>query len=241
MARRRTPPPKRGKKPAATNGKTPPRDSANGNGTNHTDQPNGAQNGSAGPGNGNGNGKRTNEADTPYIRPGTADDGWTCGDYGGKTPDGKMCTREAGWGTDDHSGPCRDHCAEGRAKMQTTKKEFLQAYARQPKTIRQAADDVGINFATAWRWRQTDPDFDAAVARLKDTIEPARVSLVEEALFVRCASAKASPVETIFYLLNKGGDRWIDKRRFEHTGKGGDPIDVRAKQVITFAGQEIEV
>lgn len=185
-----------------------------------------------------------NGGELTRARNGRGAPGGTCGDFGGRTDDGKPCTREPGWGSaHPGEGACKDHDAAAAVKLQDIKKKFLAAYALQPKTGAKAADEAGVNYVTIWRMRQEDEEFDRDVQRLKDVVWECRDDMVEDALFARCQSAKGSPLETVFYLQNRRGDKWIDRRRQEHTGARGGPIvqEHRARQVVTFAGQEIEV
>jgi hypothetical protein len=133
--------------------------------------------------------------------------------------------------------------------MEDIKRNFLVEYAKQPRTLRDCAETAGSNVVGIFRLRESDPVFDEAVEKMKPVVTRARVSMVEDALFVRCASAKGNPTETIYYLGNMtrgrrdGGVEWRDTRAHEHSGPSGKPIPIESttRQVITFAGQEIEM
>lgn len=173
----------------------------------------------------------------------------TCGDNGGTGEDGTPCTREAGWGTSDATGKCRDHNDAAVAKREAIKAAFLEHYANQPVTARKAAKLAGSDQVSIWKMRNADPSFDAKVNALKPYIFNARLESVEDAHFVRCASDKVSAAEVKFYLTNHsrhrtdGGIKYIDTYRSEHTGAGGAPIQMHqtGTQVITFGNNEIEM
>lgn len=63
-----------------------------------------------------------------------------------------------------------------------------------------------IHPATFWRWRQADAELN------KETEEAitSRVMVVEDALYNACI--KGNPMCLMFFLMNRAGDRWKDRR-----------------------------
>ena len=149
-----------------------------------------------------------------------------CGHYGGKRLDGKPCTRQAGWGTRKKTGRCKDHDESAEAKRQAHKKAFLESVESGTVSMAKAAQDVGVDQATIWKWRQADEEFDKAVATAKANSDRVRVEIVEDSLFKRIVDGDAAAAETIFFLTNRSPDRWKHRQTLEHTGPGGQPLSV---------------
>ena len=146
----------------------------------------------------------------------------TCGDFGGKRPNGNPCTRPAGWGTEKNAGRCKDHSDAAHAKMQSRKKQFLELLESGAFATNTAAKKVGVNHSTIWRWRQSDPGFDEeykAALAMRDDI---RGEIIEDSFFKRCVEGRGSEQGTMFWLKNRLPERWKDRK--EITGADGDPI-----------------
>ena len=145
-----------------------------------------------------------------------------CADYGGKTAAGKPCNRPV-----TTEGPCRSHRPEVAEKMNSKKKAILERLEDPTIAFIAACNSVGIAEVTFWRWRQTDKAFSEAVKTAEDKQDSSRVKIVEDTLFKRLATGKASPTEMVFYLMNRAPDRWKDKRNVEHTTKDGEPLAIK--------------
>jgi predicted DNA-binding protein (UPF0251 family) len=74
-------------------------------------------------------------------------------------------------------------------------------------TRTEAAEAIGIDRTTIWRYRMAHPTFDKLVSQA----ERGAVELVEDALFQ--AATKGQNVKAMeIFLYNRAGDRWTDKR-----------------------------
>lgn len=142
-----------------------------------------------------------------------------CHQFGGKTAAGKPCNRPV---TDDR--PCPSHRPEADATMQAKKKKILELLEVATESLVSAAAAVKVDPATVWRWRQSDRDFDKAYLEAQEASDRGRVKIVEDTLFKRLATGKASPTEMVFYLMNRAPDRWKDKRNLVHTGPDDNPL-----------------
>ncbi len=91
-----------------------------------------------------------------------------------------------------------------------------------------AAIHCGSSVVSVWRMRQEDPDFDAAVCAIHLEADKKRLEMVEDSLFKRIVEGNAAASETLFWLMNRGGGRWQDKRYIGHTVEG-DPVEALAK------------
>lgn len=120
--------------------------------------------------------------------------------------------------------------AEHDAKVQADKKAFLEELSKGTVAMNAAAQKVGRDQATIWRWRKADAEFDAAVVAARDTSDDVRVAMAEDSLFARIVSGKASPAETIFFLVNRGKGRWRHIQTIQHADADGGklpPVTVR--------------
>lgn len=144
----------------------------------------------------------------------------TCGDFGGLRHDGTPCARRV------IDGPCDGHQVDRAEK----KALFLDEYESSCATMDAAAATIGINSRTTiWRWRQDDPEFDAAVRKIQEgDLEKRRLMLLEDSVFEQIRSGKAPGVVTIFTLVNMSRrvdpSRWVDLRHVRLAGADGGPI-----------------
>lgn len=143
---------------------------------------------------------------------------------GQPTRNGGKCKRKAGWGTKANNGRCRDHAVEADAKRQGLKKQFVAALEKGTNSMRAIARWLGYDQSTVWHWRQADAEFDKAVFKAQTTADGLRVTMVEDSLFKRLVSGKATGLELVFFLANRAPHRWRHVQRMEHTGVGGGPI-----------------
>lgn len=84
-------------------------------------------------------------------------------------------------------------------------------------SVLKASKAAGIDYKTIWRWRKDDEEFDDKVTAIIDS----RIMIVEDALFLN--AVKGNLGAQIFYLLNRSGGRWKNKREEDITlnVKGG--------------------
>lgn len=168
-----------------------------------------------------------------------SDEGATCGDYGGVRSDGDPCTRKAGWGRDDvEEGTCKDHTDEKAAKLHADKEEFLELIVGDKGSLlslRAAAQRIGWDQSTVWRWRQEDPEFDRAVEKAKETRDVVRLETLADSSFARAVRGDAAASLEMFWLTNlarrvakrrEGEPEFLHRQQMEVTGKGGDAIEV---------------
>jgi hypothetical protein len=147
----------------------------------------------------------------------------TCGDYGGVTHTGKLCTRPTGWGNDDPTDPCcHAHGRVAMLELGTKKAQALQLIGEANK-IREVADKLGVHVRTIYEWREADPEFREEFNRLQKGRDRGRAAEVEDHVFDRILGDKASPAEIIFFLKNRDPDRWRDVWEPKDNGKGGTP------------------
>jgi hypothetical protein len=74
--------------------------------------------------------------------------------------------------------------------------------------------------------------FDAAVREAITRSNQIRTAIAEDALFARIVSRRASPAETIFFLVNRSEGRWRHVPTIRHTGPQGGPL------LVTLSGEE---
>lgn len=142
----------------------------------------------------------------------------TCGDFGGRKQDGAPC------GNVVKDGRCRYHTEEAIDAEAEAKAKALSAYEDSMIQMR-AAEAAGVSYVTLWRWRQADPEFDAAMAKLTRQAADARYAALEETAFERSITGKSSAAETIFLLVNESrrrrDGRWRHIRQVQHSGRIG--------------------
>lgn len=76
-------------------------------------------------------------------------------------------------------------------------------------SIKDACGYAGLSRMTIWRWREKSKLFKAKVLSIIDS----RTQTVEDALYM--SAIKGNVTAQIFWLKNRGGDRWKDKHKIE--------------------------
>jgi hypothetical protein len=94
------------------------------------------------------------------------------------------------------------------SERETVKVRFLEIYQSEPLTMAAAAQQAGADRATIWRWRQSDAAFERAVRKAQEHQDGLRVRAVEDSLFERLTTGKATGLELVFFLCNRAPDRW---------------------------------
>lgn len=84
----------------------------------------------------------------------------------------------------------------------------------------ESAKAIGVNYATVWRWRKSDPDFNAAC----EAAEYTAVVRVEDALYMAALDGNVTAQQVILY--NRAPDRWRDRRNVAVSGPDGGPIRI---------------
>ena len=102
------------------------------------------------------------------------------------------------------------------------KEAYIQSLKNGTSRV-EAAEAAGICTTTVWNWRKKDKQFQ------KDEEEAleSRITIVEDAL-LKTATGKAGKgqvIAQIFYLKNRGKDKWKDKQEIEH--KVPDTINIK--------------
>jgi len=121
-------------------------------------------------------------------------------------------------------------------KRETVKETFITLLKTEPITLSAAARRAGVgNRSTVWRWRQSDADFDRAVAEAQKHQDSLRIQAIEDSLFDRILMGKASAAETIFWLCNRGGGRWRHVAAVKHSFEPPEPGTVTFEQVLLAA------
>lgn len=159
----------------------------------------------------------------------------TCGDNGGTNGSGKPCGHEAGWGTDHlGNGPCQQHDDAARANLQAKKQAYLKSLAANGLHI-EAAEVVGVDQATAWRWRQADAEFAAQVSTSE--IDGLRNTLDEydKSVRRRVIAGEASAAVEIWWATNRAiqehrltgrAQRYVNVQKVEHSTDPRRPVKV---------------
>lgn len=124
---------------------------------------------------------------------------------------GEKCTRPAGWGTDEDKGYCKDHTKSKKKTIKKRKENFLETYKNNVITLEKAANQIGLDQSTVWKYRQKDDEFDKKVEQAKEQQNKKRVDKVEDSMFKRIVKGDATASEVIFYLKNRDPKRWKDK------------------------------
>lgn len=92
-------------------------------------------------------------------------------------------------------------------------------------SIKKSCNAAGITEMTIWRWRKRSKDFESQILTILDS----RTQTVEDALFVN--AVKGNVIAQIFWLKNRGKDRWKDK--FEH--------DIEERKIIVLKREDKEI
>lgn len=88
-------------------------------------------------------------------------------------------------------------------------------------TWEEAADYVGVNSKTLWRWCQADPSLAEKAAKARDTAD----DMVEAVLFNSCMNPDASHTTArIFWLKSRRREVYGERITQEVTGKDGQPF-----------------
>jgi len=100
------------------------------------------------------------------------------------------------------------------------KRAALEAYARRGN-VTAACLAANVGRTTWYTWRNTDPDFDSAVAEA----EQAAADFLED-VAVQRATAGPSPSDTLLIFLLKGirPEKYRERYSAEITGKDGGPL-----------------
>ena len=148
-----------------------------------------------------------------------------CGDFGGRGERGKPCKRAAAWGVKGKTdGPCMDHTAEADKEVADKKQAVLDGIADGSKPLIRICQDIDLNPATIWRWRQSDTDFDELYEQAIKACDYTRTRTVEDVLYRRLVAGDISASAYNKYLAARDPERWARPKQIEHTGKDGQPL-----------------
>ena len=106
-----------------------------------------------------------------------------------------------------------------KRKQRTTIKERGLAVLRSGGGMGAAADAMGIDPGTLWRWRHGDPEFQRQVDEACDASLP----LLEDILQACARQAPVDPryqVSLFFLLVNRAPDRWQHRHSVRHEHRG---------------------
>lgn len=106
-------------------------------------------------------------------------------------------------------------------RKEDKKKEFLKILENTPTTVKEAAARIGRDSSTVYNWCRDDPDFKETMRTLLDKNQrDMRLREVEDSLFKRIVTGRASAAETIFWLKRHSGEwRKADHVELEHSGE----------------------
>jgi hypothetical protein len=124
--------------------------------------------------------------------------------------------------------------------------ELARWMARSGLTLKEIAVELHVHFNTLTKWRKTYPEFsdalndgkDLADARVADALYQRAVGIFAK---VKTVDKRGEVVEVdlyekpdvtacIFWLKNRRPNQWRDAQRLEHTGKDGQPIEVKQQR-----------
>lgn len=117
--------------------------------------------------------------------------------------------------------------------MDITKEQALKALEDKHGIVTDACNSIGLARSTFYKWRDTDPEFKAAV----DEIQEVAIDYVESKLFekiegvtigsydsdgsLKIYNQPPSDTAIIFYLKTKGKKRgYVEKSEVDHTTQG---------------------
>jgi hypothetical protein len=146
----------------------------------------------------------------------------TCADFGGVNDNGEPCQLVAGWGTGTTTGRCSLHNDEAQLALAEKKAAFLAEYSKGTNAALYCAHVIRRDLATVWRWRQMDPEFNAAYLKAQAHADDIRLQMIEDSQFQRILRGDHHASEAIFFLKNRGPKRWRD--RTELTGAEGGAL-----------------
>jgi hypothetical protein len=164
-----------------------------------------------------------------------------CGDYGGKTIDGKPCPRAAAWGVKGkRTGPCKDHNQAALRRQKKLQQKIMKLYASGEESLENVASMCRITVPVIQRMRRRDAEFDRAMLALIEAVDELRYINVEDTTYKRIIKGEASAQEVIFWLKNRAPHRWKDKVQTEVVDKEGRaliPLGV-IREIVTDFGEE---
>lgn len=124
------------------------------------------------------------------------------------------------------------------------KKKFLELF-RQTGNVTTAAEAIGLNRATPYKWREKDPEFaaawDMAVEEAADRLEQEAwrraVEGVEEPVYqggkLVGKVRKYSDTLLIFLLKGNRPEKYADRVKQEISGPAGGPIEMKKYESLT--------
>lgn len=98
-----------------------------------------------------------------------------------------------------------------------------------------------ISYSAIKKWR-VRPMIDRYFKAIMDRSEGVQVQAVENAFLKRLLGGKASPIDYIFYLCNRAGDRWKNNSYVKHSGKiDGPGLNVFTPHAMVFSDLPVEI
>ena len=85
-------------------------------------------------------------------------------------------------------------------------------------SVNSACQSAGVSVVTFWTWRKKDKRLDTLAKSIYDS----RITIVEDALYK--SALEGNTTAQIFFLKNRGTDRWRDKQEIEGHGIGENRI-----------------
>ena len=89
----------------------------------------------------------------------------------------------------------------------------IQLHRKKACNVSAVCDEMGISRPTWYEWKQTDPDFTAAIK----ANEEAMIELAESQLMKNILAGKE--VSLIFFLKNKAPEKWRDRKDVDLSGE----------------------
>lgn len=111
------------------------------------------------------------------------------------------------------------------------KEAFLESL-KKGAAINEACEMANVARVTIWRWRKSSKEFNEEVLEILDS----RTQTVEDALYMN--AIKGNVVAQIFWLKNRGQERWKDKQEYNlnHSGE----INSKLTHILKMEDEEIE-
>lgn len=118
-------------------------------------------------------------------------------------------------------------------RVAKNKEAFLKAYRASLGNITIACENVNVGRQTYYNWIESDKDFEAECGHVEEElIDFAQSKLLENMNGIKVLGAKGivydrapDTIALLFFLKTKGKKRGYVERT-EHTGEGGDPIQI---------------
>lgn len=136
----------------------------------------------------------------------------------------------------DTRRPARPRPVHPANKVSSAEKKasFVALYAGGEHSLEAASLVVGVSRGTIFNWRKTDAEFDSAIVSARAEADAGNVEKVENWMVKHILSGEAAPVLAMFYLTNRGGDRWRHVSHRQVSGPNGEALQLGDQTNVTI-------